>query len=104
MTTDTPKFVLSLDQGTTSTRAMIFDHAGAVVTVGQLEHCQHFPQAGWVEHDPVEIWDNTREVIGQALGKANLTLMHCEETAVAIYGPMPEGGHPSGEIRMPADG
>ena len=73
MTTDTPKFVLSLDQGTTSTRAMIFDHAGAVVTVGQLEHCQHFPQAGWVEHDPVEIWDNTREVIGQALGKANLT-------------------------------
>ena len=73
MTTDTPKFVLSLDQGTTSTRAMIFDHAGAVVTVGQLEHRQHFPQAGWVEHDPVEIWDNTREVIGQALGKANLT-------------------------------
>ncbi|HPG76244.1 MAG TPA: FGGY family carbohydrate kinase, partial [Rhodoglobus sp.] len=61
MTTDTPKFVLSLDQGTTSTRAMIFDHAGAVVTVGQLEHRQHFPQAGWVEHDPVEIWDNTRE-------------------------------------------
>ena len=73
MTTDTPKFVLSLDQGTTSTRAMIFDHAGAVVTVGQLEHRQHFPQAGWVEHDPVEIWDNTREVVGQALGKANLT-------------------------------
>ena len=73
MTTDTPKFVLALDQGTTSTRAMIFDHAGAVVTVGQLEHRQHFPQAGWVEHDPVEIWDNTREVIGQALGKANLT-------------------------------
>ena len=73
MTTDTPKFVLSLDQGTTSTRAMIFDHAGAVVTVGQLEHRQHCPQAGWVEHDPVEIWDNTREVIGQALGKANLT-------------------------------
>ncbi len=73
MTTATPKFVLALDQGTTSTRAMIFDHAGAVVAVGQLEHRQHLPQAGWVEHDPVEIWDNTREVIGQALGKANLT-------------------------------
>lgn len=70
---DAPKYVLSIDQGTTSTRAMIFDHAGAVVAVGQLEHRQHFPRAGWVEHDAIEIWDNTREVIGQALGKANLT-------------------------------
>jgi glycerol kinase len=52
---------------------MIFDHAGGVVATGQLEHEQIFPHAGWVEHDPNEIWTNTREVIGKALGKANLT-------------------------------
>ena len=69
----TGKYVLAIDQGTTSTRAMVFDHGGAVVSVGQLEHKQIFPRAGWVEHDPIEIWDNTREVIGQALSKANIT-------------------------------
>lgn len=66
-------YVLSIDQGTTSTRAIVFDHAGSVVSVGQHEHRQIFPQAGWVEHDALEIWQNTREVIGQALGKADLT-------------------------------
>jgi glycerol kinase len=64
--------VMAIDQGTTSTRAMVFDHAGRVVSVDQLEHRQIFPRAGWVEHDPAEIWDNTRAVIGGALGKANL--------------------------------
>ncbi len=68
-----PKYVLAIDQGTTSTRAMIFDHSGSPVTTGQLEHRQIFPKAGWVEHDPKEIWDNTREAIGQALSKANVT-------------------------------
>jgi glycerol kinase len=67
------QYVLSIDQGTTSTRAMVFDHAGAVISSGQLEHKQIFPKAGWVEHDPIEIWDNTREVIGQALSKPSLT-------------------------------
>jgi glycerol kinase len=66
-------YILSIDQGTTSTRAIIFDHSGSIVSSGQLEHAQIFPQAGWVEHDPKEIWDNTREVIGQALSKANIT-------------------------------
>lgn len=66
-------YILSIDQGTTSTRAIIFDHAGSIVASGQLEHEQIFPQAGWVEHNPKEIWDNTREVIGQALSKANIT-------------------------------
>lgn len=66
-------YVLSIDQGTTSTRAMIFDHAGSVISSGQLEHDQIFPKPGWVEHDPKQIWDNTREVIGQALSKANIT-------------------------------
>ena len=51
---------------------MIFDHSGSVVSVAQMEHEQIFPRAGWVEHDPTEIWNNTREVIGSALSKANL--------------------------------
>ncbi|MET4780731.1 glycerol kinase GlpK [Glaciihabitans sp. UYNi722] len=66
-------YILSIDQGTTSTRAIIFDHSGSIVSTGQLEHEQIFPKAGWVEHNPKEIWDNTREVIGQALSKANIT-------------------------------
>ncbi|BDZ49448.1 glycerol kinase [Frondihabitans sucicola] len=66
-------YVIALDQGTTSTRAIIFDHSGSIVSTGQLEHEQIFPRAGWVEHDPIEIWNNTREVIGQALSKANVT-------------------------------
>jgi glycerol kinase len=64
-------YVLAIDQGTTSTRAMIFDHAGSVVAVDQVEHQQIFPRAGWVEHDALEIWTNTRDVIGGALAKAN---------------------------------
>ena len=66
-------YILAIDQGTTSTRAIVFDHAGSIVSTGQLEHEQIFPKAGWVEHNPKEIWDNTREVIGQALSKANIT-------------------------------
>ena len=64
-------YVLAIDQGTTSSRAIIFDKAGSIISTGQLEHEQIFPKAGWVEHDPAEIWRNTGEVIGQALGKAN---------------------------------
>ncbi|GAA3306124.1 glycerol kinase GlpK [Glutamicibacter nicotianae] len=67
------KFVIAIDQGTTSSRAIVFTHAGEVHSVGQKEHEQIFPAAGWVEHDPAEIWTNVREVIGQALSKANLT-------------------------------
>ena len=66
-------YVLAIDQGTTSTRAMVFDHEGRVVSTGQLEHRQIFPRAGWVEHDPEEIWRNTREVIGQALSRGDIT-------------------------------
>jgi glycerol kinase len=68
-----PKHVVAIDQGTTSTRAIVFNHAGSVVATGQLEHEQVFPRAGWVEHDPAEIWANTREVIGQALSRADIT-------------------------------
>jgi glycerol kinase len=66
------RYVLAIDQGTTSTRAIIFDHAGSIVSVGQKEHEQIFPRAGWVEHNPVEISENTRHVVGQALAKADL--------------------------------
>ena len=67
------KYVMAIDQGTTSTRAILFDHEGTIVSTGQLEHEQIFPRAGWVEHDPVEIWKNTREVIGEALARAEAT-------------------------------
>ncbi|GAB3541114.1 glycerol kinase GlpK [Arthrobacter tecti] len=68
-----PQYVIAIDQGTTSSRAIVFDHQGNIVSSGQKEHEQIFPKAGWVEHNPIEIWDNTREVIGNALSKANLT-------------------------------
>jgi glycerol kinase len=66
-------YVLAIDQGTTSSRAIIFDKSGSIISTGQLEHEQIFPKAGWVEHDPKEIWTNVREVIGKALSSANLT-------------------------------
>ena len=67
------KFVISVDQGTTSTRAIIFNEAGEALSTGQLEHKQIMSQAGWVEHDAMEIWDNARAVVGQALGSLNIT-------------------------------
>jgi glycerol kinase len=66
-------FVGAVDQGTTSTRFMIFDHGGNEVARHQLEHEQILPQAGWVEHNPVEIWERTSAVVQTALGKANLS-------------------------------
>jgi len=66
-------YVLAIDQGTTSSRAIVFDHAAQIVATGQLEHDQIFPRAGWVEHDPLQIWSNVREVVGVALTRANLT-------------------------------
>lgn len=65
------KYVAAIDQGTTSTRFMIFDHAGNVVAVDQKEHKQIYPKPGWVEHDPVEIWERTQEVIQGALAKVS---------------------------------
>ena len=67
------RYVGAVDQGTTSTRFMLFDHAGRQVARHQLEHRQILPQAGWVEHDPVEIYRRTCDAIEGALSKANLT-------------------------------
>jgi glycerol kinase len=66
-------YVGALDQGTTSTRFMIFDHRGQVKGIDQKEHEQIFPKPGWVEHDPNEIWQRSQEVIGGALGNAGLS-------------------------------
>ena len=63
----------ALDQGTTSTRFMVFDHQGQVVSVDQKEHEQIFPKPGWVEHDATEIWDRSQEVMAGALHKAGLS-------------------------------
>jgi glycerol kinase len=65
-------YVGAIDQGTTSTRFMIFDHGGTVIGVDQKEHEQIFPKAGWVEHDANEIWTRTQEVVKGALQKAKL--------------------------------
>ncbi len=65
-------YVLAIDQGTTSSRAIVFDHSGRIVATGQLEHDQIFPKAGWVEHNPEQIWNNVREVVGIALTRANI--------------------------------
>jgi len=67
-------FVGAVDQGTTSTRFMIFDHDGREVARHQLEHEQLLPRAGWVEHNPLEIWDRTRTVLGTALTTAGLAM------------------------------
>ena len=67
------QYVGALDQGTTSTRFMIFDHAGQVVGIDQKEHEQIFPKPGWVEHDPAEIWTRCVEVIRGGLAKAGIT-------------------------------
>lgn len=67
-----PKFIGAIDQGTTSTRFIVFDHAGKIVAVDQKEHRQIYPKPGWVEHDPLEIWERTQEVMHGALKKSGL--------------------------------
>ncbi len=66
------KYIAAVDQGTTSTRFIIFNHEGSVVAVAQKEHRQIYPQAGWVEHDPLEIWVKTHQVMAEALEKSGI--------------------------------
>lgn len=61
------RYVMSIDQGTTSTRCILFDHRGRLMSVAQREHEQYFPRPGWVEHDALEIWRNLRRVVPEAL-------------------------------------
>lgn len=67
------KFILALDQGTTSSRAIVFDHSGTIVSTAQKEFTQFFPQPGWVEHDAAEIWSSQVSVATEAIVKAKLT-------------------------------
>lgn len=72
------RYIGAIDQGTTSSRFILFDAAGAIVSVAQKEHAQIYPHPGWVEHDAAEIWRNTQEVIGAALARNGL---HADDVA-----------------------
>ena len=67
------RFILALDQGTTSSRAIVFDRRGRAVATAQQEFAQHYPQPGWVEHDPRDLWASTRRTALGAVAEANLT-------------------------------
>src|SRR5213595_1751282 len=67
------QYAAAVDQGTTSTRFMVFDHGGQIVSVDQKEHEQIFPKPGWVEHNATEIWENVQEVVAGAISKAKIT-------------------------------
>jgi glycerol kinase len=67
------KYILALDQGTTSSRAIIFDHSGAIISIAQEEFKQYFPKPGWVEHDPIEIWSTQSGVAQQAIEKSDFS-------------------------------
>ena len=67
------KYLGAMDQGTTSTRFLVFDRAGRVIASAQKEHQQIYPEPGWVEHDPAEIWLRTREVIAEAMAQRGLS-------------------------------
>jgi glycerol kinase len=68
------RYIASIDQGTASSRCIVFDRRARIVSVAQKEHRQHFPRPGWVEHDPEEIWANVLTVVRDALDKAQLTV------------------------------
>lgn len=67
-----PGYILALDQGTTSSRAILFDHSGSIVAMAQKEFEQIYPKSGWVEHDPMEIWGTQSGVIREAMSKASI--------------------------------
>ncbi len=75
-------YILALDQGTTSSRSIIFDKRSQIISVAQKEHTQIFPKSGWVEHNPFEIWEAQRDTAIEALQKANLSIE--DITAVGI--------------------
>jgi glycerol kinase len=76
------KYIAAIDLGTTSNRFILFDHAGRIIHMAQKEHRQIFPQPGWVEHDPLEIWNNTREVIRDVLARTKTSV--AEMAAIGV--------------------
>ena len=87
------KYILALDQGTTSSRAIIFDRDAHVVCTAQREFQQHYPQPGWVEHDPMEIFATQSAVMVEALAQAGPRAEYW-----VLIGP--EGGFPPQEARL----
>jgi glycerol kinase len=79
----TERFVLAIDQGTTSTRCIVFDHRARLVSVAQREHQQHYPSPGWVEHDAVEIWRNVQRLAPQALAQAGASVSQVAAIGIA---------------------
>ncbi|MBV9743991.1 MAG: glycerol kinase, partial [Acidobacteriia bacterium] len=77
------RYLGALDQGTTSTRFIVFDRSGRVVAASQREHKQIFPRPGWVEHDPQEIWRRAREVISDALLQQGLSASDLDAVGIA---------------------
>ncbi|PSQ05285.1 glycerol kinase, partial [Halobacteriales archaeon QS_5_68_33] len=75
-------YVGSIDQGTTGTRFMVFDHGGQVVANAYEQHEQIYPEPGWVEHDPIEIWENTQEVVNRGLDEADLDATQLEALGI----------------------
>jgi glycerol kinase len=71
------RWLAAIDQGTTSSRCIVFDAAGSIVACAQKEHAQIYPRAGWVEHDAIEIWRNTDAVISEALSRSGLNIKDC---------------------------
>ncbi|MGW5197627.1 glycerol kinase GlpK [Streptomyces spiralis] len=77
------RYVMSIDQGTTSTRCILFDHRGRLVSVAQREHQQHFPRPGWVEHDALEIWRNVRRIVPETLASAGVDVQQIAAVGIA---------------------
>ena len=86
------KYVLAIDQGTTSSRAILFDRQGRIKEMAQKEFTQYFPQPGWVEHDAVEIWDSVRQVIAEVLQKPELMQTRSQRSGSPISGKPPLSG------------
>jgi len=77
------KCILALDQGTTSSRSVLFDHSGGIRAIAQQEFKQHYPQPGWVEHDPLEIWDTQQHTIEKAMHHASVRCGDIETIGIA---------------------
>ena len=80
------KYVMALDQGTTSSRCILFDRAGKICSMAQKEYTQYYPKPGWVEHDPLEIWSSQLSVAVEAMGKLGVTAAEIAKTfGVRVY-------------------
>mgnify|MGYP001427962205 CR=1 FL=1 len=83
------RYILAFDQGTTSSRSIVFDENGHIISVAQKEFTQHYPHPGWVEHDPDEIWQSQMETAKDAIRKAGIS--PSEILAIGITNQLMEG-------------